>query len=383
MTSASLTVESSLAGLRPLRVVMASDWLAKYVTPLARGISEHGADVKLLTRDHDFEFGGKTGAEVAPGTMARWVASVLDERAEHLQLPGRVREVGALPAAWRIHTRIRRAQPDVVHFQDSAAQDVRLLLAAGVRRGRYAVTVHDVVRHPGDQVRGPRTAWVREKLIANAGLLFVHSEVLRDALIAKERVSAPVVVVPHGTPTTSALPLPVEPLLLFFGRISRYKGVEVLLDAMPNLWNRTPEARLVIVGGGALPDHELLHDPRVIVRNDHIPEEDVAPMFAAARCVVLPYVEASQSGVGSLAKGYGRPLVVSRVGGLPDLVSDGSGRVVEPGDAEALATALQDVLSTPGRAEQMGEIAHSSAAETSWTRVGELTLHAYNRHLVR
>ncbi len=374
---------ASPAGMRPLRVVMASDWHAKYMTPLARGMAEHGAAVKVLTRDHDLEFGGETGVRVEPGTMARWVAGELGGLGEHLQLSGRVREVRALPAVWRIRRQVRRPKPDVVHFQDSAAQDVRLLYASGAAPHRYAVTVHDVVQHPGDQVRGPRTAWVRERLIANAGLLFVHSEGLRDALMEQERPSAPIVVIPHGMPTTPALPLPDGPSLLFFGRISRYKGIDVLLDAMRLLWQRIPDARLVIAGGGVLPVHELLLDPRVTVRNEHVPETDVAMMFAGARCVVLPYVEASQSGVGARAKGFGRPLVVTRVGALPELVSDGSGRVVDSGDADALADSLYEVLATPDLAERMGATAHVSAAETSWTRVGELTLHAYRRHLLR
>lgn len=361
---------------------MASDWHAKYMTPLARGMAEHGAAVKVLTRDHDLEFGGEAGATVEPGTMARWVAGQLGGLGEHLQLTGRVREVRALPAVWKVRRQVRRPKADVVHFQDSSAQDVRILFAAGARPRRYAVTVHDVVQHPGDQVRGPWTARIRTQLIGNAGLLFVHSEGLRDALVEVERPSAPIVVMPHGMPTTPALPLPAEPTLLFFGRISRYKGIDVLLDAMRLLWQRIPDARLVVAGGGSLPGHELLRDPRVTVRNEHVPESEVESMFAAARCVVLPYVEASQSGVGARSKGFGRPLVVTRVGALPDLVSDGSGRVVDPGDADALASALHEVLVTPGLAERMGAVAHTSAAETSWTRVGELTLHAYNRHLL-
>ena len=372
----------STAAARPIRVVMVSDWHAKYVTPLARAIADHGAEVQMLTRDHDLEFGGENGGEVAPGTMARWVAEQLDGRGEHLQLPGRIRQPSALPALLDLHRALRRRRPDVVHFQDSAAQDVRLLAAANVRSGGYAVTIHDVSQHPGDKVRGPRTAWVRRRLIANAGLLFVHSPGLRDALIEKERPSAPVVVIPHGTaPVDAPPPLPAEPSLLFFGRVSRYKGIDVLLDAMRLLWDRLPETRLVVAGGGDLPDHALLGDSRISVRNEHVPEEAVPSLFAAARCVVLPYLEASQSGVGARAKGYGRPLVVTDVGAIPELVAGGSGRVVPAGDPAALADALHEVLTVPGLAEQMGRMAYASAAETSWSRVAGLTLEAYAEHL--
>lgn len=115
-----------------------------------------------------------------------------------------------------------------------------------------------------------------------------------------------------------ALPLRKEPSLLFFGRLSWYKGVDVLLDAMQLLWRRTPEARVVIATGGELPEHQVLADPHILVRHPHVPEADVPALFGDARCVVLPYREASQSGVGARAKGFGRPLVVSDVGDLPD-----------------------------------------------------------------
>ncbi len=139
----------------------------------------------------------------------------------------------------------------------------------------------------------------------------------------------------------------------------------------------------MIAGGGELPSHLGVEDPRVTVLNQHIPEADVPGLFAAARCVVLPYLEASQSGVGARAKGYGRPLVVTRVGALPDLVAEGSGRVVAPGDPAALAAALHEVLTVPGRAEEMGRTALASATETSWPRVAELTLESYSEHLIR
>lgn len=369
------------SGTRPLRVVMASDFHAKYMTPLARALADHGADVCVVTRDHDLEFGGEAGF-VEPGTMSRWVSRILDGRARHLQLHGRVRDLWALPAAGRLWTQLRRFRPDVIHFQDAVAQDARLVLASGARPGGYAMTIHDVVQHPGDQVRGRRTAWVRKRLVSNAGLIFVHSEVLREALILKERPTAPVVVIPHGTEALPSLPLPAEPTLLFFGRISKYKGIDVLLDAMRLLWNAMPEARLTLAGGGDLPYHELLEDARIAILNEHVPEESVEALFRAARCVVLPYLEASQSGVGARAKGFGRPLIVSDVGALPDLVADGSGYCVPAGDPGELSRAMHEVLTTPDLAEWMGSRAHQSAVDTNWESVGRRTLAAYTQYLV-
>ena len=107
------------------------------------------------------------------------------------------------------------------------------------------------------------------------------------------------------------------------------------------------------------------------VHNEHVPESLVTDLYNGATAVVLPYRQASQSGVGSLAKSYGRASVVTNEGGLPELVADGSGIVVPSEDAGALANALIEVLTEPGRAEAMGAAASASAqAEFSWKAVG-------------
>jgi glycosyltransferase involved in cell wall biosynthesis len=164
--------------------------------------------------------------------------------------------------------------------------------------------------------------------------------------------------------------------------MSSYKGLDTLLDALPLVWRRLPEARLTIAGDGEIGDRPELTDPRVVVRNEFVPDAEVPALFAGATCVVLPYREASQSAVAADAKRFGRALVVTDVGGLPDAARDGAARVVAPGDPGALADALLEVLCTPGLAERMG---HAAAAAgrggSSWSRVGALTLDAYRRHL--
>jgi glycosyltransferase involved in cell wall biosynthesis len=142
---------------------------------------------------------------------------------------------------------------------------------------------------------------------------------------------------------------------------------------------KAPEATLQIAGDGDLPEHPALADPRVAVRHEHVPEPEVAGLFARSTCVVLPYREASQSGVGSQAKQHGRGMVVTGVGGLPELVADGSGLVVAPGDAHALGAALSRVATEPDLAAALGEAAEAGAAAGGWRTVAERTLSAYER----
>jgi glycosyltransferase involved in cell wall biosynthesis len=367
-----------VAAAAPLRVWLACDWFVKYTAGLASGLEEVGCAVTLLTRDHEQEFGGAAGA------MGEFLAERLGLRTEHRVLAGRVSDVGRLGDVVRLRRAARSWRPDVVHVQDSLANDFRLALASGLPPRPYALTIHDPVPHPGDAVPPRSTRAARRLLRRGASLVFVHSEELRQELLEVGGTRAPVEVVPHGVAAAGFEPLPERPRLLFFGRISEYKGLDVLLEAMPIVWRSLPELTLTVAGEahGPAPAHPVLADPRVEARIEHIPESAVAGLFAGSTCVVLPYLQASQSGVGSLSREHGRAVIASRVGGLPALVTPDWGTLVEPGDAAALAAAIVDLLGTEGRAEEMGRAAAAALGDSSWRRVAEATVDAYRRHLL-
>jgi glycosyltransferase involved in cell wall biosynthesis len=361
----------------PLRVVLAGDFHFRYNTMLAAGEEHAGARVTLLTRRHDEEFGDR------PGAAASFVAERTPPSVRWLSIPGRVRSARGLVVAAGVAREIHRFGPDVVHLQESIGTDARLVLASGARPRRFALTVHDPVRHPGER-KSKSGLLGNAALTRAAGLIFVHAEALREELEEVARPRAPIVVVPHGVDPIPPEPLPDRPSILFFGRLGYYKGVDVLLDAMTEVWASLPEATLTIAGDGELGDHPALRDERITLRREYLPDEELPALFAGSRCVALPYRQASQSGVGSLAKRYGRPLVVSEVGGLPELVADGSGLTVAPEDPSALARALLGLLGDEERCARLGEAARRSAASGSdWGTVGAATLEAYREHLVR
>lgn len=358
-----------------VRVLLACDFFVRYTSMLAGGLAATGAEVALLTRDHDLEFGGREGA------AARFVRGAVGGDFSHHRIGGRVRSPRGLAQARAVRRALREFAPDVVHVQSSIGNDMRLLYAAGVRPRRFALTMHDPVQHPGDSVARMAAASNR-LLVRAAGLIFVHSDALREQLVEVAAPRAPVVVVPHGVDAAAPRPLPNAPRLLFFGRLSHYKGIDVLLDALPRLWRSVPDATLTIAGDGPLPDHPGLADDRVIVRAEHVPDEEVPELIADATCVALPYRQASQSGVGSLVKAHGRPLVVTSVGGLPELVADGSGLLVDSEDADALADALADVLRDRALAERLAAAGVATAErQGGWDGVARLTLAAYRDHL--
>lgn len=137
---------------------------------------------------------------------------------------------------------------------------------------------------------------------------------------------------------------------LYFGFVRPYKGLINLVRALPRITERVDPFRLLVVGefwedrtpyeseieGAGLSD-------RVTIVDRYIPNEEVATYFAAADVVVLPYVSASASGIVQVAYGFGRPVVTTTVGALPDAVVDGkTGYLVPPGDPEAIAEAVID-----------------------------------------
>ncbi len=357
-------------------MLLVCEWFVKYTAGLASGLVENGCEVALLTRDHGLEFGGD------PEAMRAYVRETVGPQVPHWELGGRVRDVRRLPELRRLRRATAAWEPDVVHVQDSLTHDVRLAVAGGWPWRRYALTVHDPEPHPGDLAPSRWATARRRYLRRHADLLFAHSTRIEAELRRLGDVRGAAVVVPHGLSPLPPAPLPHRASLLFFGRIAAYKGLDTLLEAMPLVWDRLPDVTLTVAGDGTLPELPALHDSRVELRHEYVPEEALRELFGDASLVVLPYRQASQSGVGSEAKRFGRPLVVTDVGGLPELVDASCGRLVAPEDPPALAAAILEVLDTPGLVEQLAAGAAASAAAASWPAVGAATLAAYRRHLL-
>jgi glycosyltransferase involved in cell wall biosynthesis len=136
-------------------------------------------------------------------------------------------------------------------------------------------------------------------------------------------------------------------MLLFFGYIRPYKGLGVLLDGFAATWKEL-DATLYIVGefyeskSTYLSQLERLGiGERVVIVDRYVANEEVEEYFIASDLVVLPYLSATQSGIVQVAYAFDKPVVVTSVGGLPDVVQDGvTGYVVAPGDPDALAGAI-------------------------------------------
>jgi len=142
--------------------------------------------------------------------------------------------------------------------------------------------------------------------------------------------------------------------LLFFGLVRAYKGLDLLIDAFALVKDELPEFRLIIAGEFYEDEQKYrsqIHaaglDERVIVRNEFIPDDDLRKYFGAASLIVQPYRSATQSGVTQVAYHFEKPMLVTDVGGLAEIVPDGKVGYVCPVDARAIAEALRKFAAIP------------------------------------
>lgn len=139
-------------------------------------------------------------------------------------------------------------------------------------------------------------------------------------------------------------------VLLFFGFVRKYKGLQYLLEAMKLLKEKDFKVQLWVVGDFGEDKDEYVEQIRRFEIEDqvqmvegYVPDDEVEKYFAASDLVVLPYLSATQSGIVQIAFGFEKPVLVTEVGGLPDVVTNGkTGYVVEPRSAEMIAEAIMD-----------------------------------------
>ncbi len=209
---------------------------------------------------------------------------------------------------------------------------------------------HNVIEHESANWKTSLTKWV----LSQGSFFIVHTK--EDASNLKKLISnAKIIIHPH--PIYEQFPAPKGVLarrarleLLFFGFVRPYKGLDILIEAMHLL--KEEDIFLTIAGEWWKKNENLLKrlndkeiKTKLEVVDRYVSEEEIAEYFDRADVVILPYRSATGSAIIPLAYHYGKPVIASKVGGLPDVVEDGiSGRLVNPEDPEALAEAIRELL---------------------------------------
>ena len=229
-----------------------------------------------------------------------------------------------------------------------------LLVGAAHRAGiRTVLIVHDADPHPGE--RRPILDFFARREIRKSDFVVTLSDHVAERLLARRdleqarliRLYHPIL---HYAPRQQR-PAREGPFrLLFFGRILPYKGLPLLLQAFHGLRTDGVDCSLVVAGRGRIDaTPALLEQQDLTIESGWIAPARVGDLLARADAMVLPYLEASQSGVVAAAYGSGLPVVATAVGGLAEQVMPGkTGVLAEAPTPEALAAAIRKLVETPG-----------------------------------
>ncbi len=359
-----------------VHVVDPSAFTPPYDHALCAALAAEGADVELFTSR--FAYGPVAPADgyARRESFYRVASRVADPRARRT-----VKLAEHVPDMLRYRRAARAA--DVVHFQWLTVQhlDGRLLPA-----GRPLVlTAHDVL--PREPRPGQRAA--QRRLYDRFDAVIVHSEHGRARLIDELGIDgARVHVIAHGAfehlaadrPAVSDRPPPFDtdkPVALCFGLMRPYKGIDVLLEA----WRGIEDAELWVAGMPRMDISALRASapPGVRFVPRFIGDDELGAYFRRADLVVLPYREIDQSGVLFTALAFGKPLLLSDVGGFPEVAATGAARTFPAGDAAALHRELRALLADPAA---LDALAKSSCAAVdgpySWRSIARRTLALYD-----
>lgn len=267
------------------------------------------------------------------------------------------------PFSWFKTARyIARSKPDFVvirfwiPFMGPALGTIARLIKRSLPGVPIIAITDNVIPHEKRPLDKPFTRWF---INSCDGFVVMSQSVGND--LRQFDTAKPVILQPHpvynifGDPVNreeacSALQLnPSLKYILFFGLIRKYKGLDLLLEAFAASSAKDPDLRL-LVAGEFYEDEEAYRkqikalgiDSKVMIHNRYIPKEAVRHFFGAASLVVQPYRDATQSGVTQIAYHFLKPMIVTNVGGLPEMVPHGKAGFVTQVSAEAIAEAINE-----------------------------------------
>lgn len=170
--------------------------------------------------------------------------------------------------------------------------------------------------------------------------------------------------------------------ILFFGQIFSHKGVDYLLQAMDIVHREIPDANLIVAGSGRywFDISEYEKKDYIEIQNRYIPDSELVSLISSSALVVVPYIDATQSGVIMSAYALNRPCIATNVGALPEMVKDGvNGKIVPLKNPLALANAIIELLLSPKKIKEFSRIIEQefTTGEKSWKKIALQHLSIY------
>lgn len=376
------------AGTKPIsvQVVDPPAFTPPYDHALCGGLADAGVEVELVT------------SKFSHGPVPEARGYLVEERfyraadrfgSVHPLLRRALRATEHIPEMLSYARSVKRpGGPDIVHWQwlPIPGLDTHLL---GSHHPRV-FTMHWRLPETDSRIGHQLT-----RVLGQFDAVVSHTEhgarrLAEDFGVPTERID----VIPHGaldylTRQATVEPLPPElagvegPVILAFGLVRPYKGTEVLIQAL----DQVPEAELWVVGKPMMEMSEIreLADARpgrVRFVERFVPDQEIPAFMRRADLVCLPYRNIEQSGVLYAALAFGKPLVLSDVGGFPEIAAEGAARLHPAGDSTALGLLLSELLSSPEELRSLGDAALRLAADRySWNQIGRQTAALYRRLL--
>lgn len=286
--------------------------------------------------------------------------------------------------------------PDIIHFQagGDGKFDLFMSMLSFIRKYPLVTTLHNPEPY---KMGGNMYVRMYRKVIYNrikkyANQIVVHGVKLKEITMEKFSFpSARVHVVPFGEQYVAPFKkYEVEGIeedrnaILFFGGIQKYKGLEYLIRAEPLITTRVSDAKIIIAGAGEdfkKYERMMVNKDNFVVYNRWIDYKEGAELFQRCNIVVLPYTYASQSAVIPPAYAFKKPVVVTDVGALSEIVDDGvTGFIVPPRDPEALADAIVKLLKDEDLRREMGENGYKKLKmDLSWDKIADKTVEVYEK----
>lgn len=306
---------------------------------------------------------------------------------------------GFIKYLFLLYKYIKTSNCDIVHYQFFRRKEEVLFFKFLKWKGiKLIITAHNVLPHENKKV----DYFLKSIVYNNANAIIVHSDYIKKKLVENFSIdSSKINIIPHGnfdyylpnheiTREQSRASLSLENtdnILLFFGFIRPYKGVDLLLKAFERAAEKDAKLKLIIAGSVLEGRKSLLKEiedqkfkDRIFPILTYIPNEEVVNYFKAADLVVLPYKDIDHSGIIHLAYSFGKAVLGTNVGDFNEVIVDGkSGRVLKLNNASDLAETITEMFKDKSMLNEMGRYAkHLSETKYSWQDIAKQTIQIYS-----
>lgn len=278
--------------------------------------------------------------------------------------------------------KIIQQKPDIIHFNETSFW-IGLWLPF-LKKFPLVVTIHDV--HPHISTKKIRFFFEQFSIARYekySDAIIVHGKKLKDEIYYHQKCH----IFPIGD-FSFFLNFQYKKrheeknTVLFFGTIEDYKGIDYLIQAIELVAETIPDIKCIIAGqGNFLVSQKKIHKTKNFeIINQFIDDANVPELFQRAQIVILPYIEGSQTGIIPIAYAFKKPVIVTDVGSIPELVEAGkTGLIVPPRDPSALSQAISGLLEDDSIRLDMGDNAYlKMKRELSWEKIAETTRILYS-----